>query len=128
MKNSFSIVIPIYNRAGIVCQTLDSIKAQTYRPIHLILVDNNSSDNGLDVAQKWKNENESSDFKITIATQTIPGAAAARNKGVFAVGNCWKAVVHKRFEHLCKPFHCFAPLTFDFANLVVFKIKRRVFA
>lgn len=82
MKNSFSIVIPVFNRAEIVCHTLDSIKVQTYRPIHLILVDNNSSDNSLDVIQQWKNENESSDFKITITTETIPGAAAARNKGL----------------------------------------------
>lgn len=91
MKNSFSIVIPVFNRANIVCHTLDSIKAQSYRPIHLILVDNNSSDNSLDVINRWKAENESSDFKITVATESIPGAAAARNKGLECVNTALMA-------------------------------------
>lgn len=82
MKELFSIVVPIFNRADIVCRTLNSIKAQTYRPIHLILIDNNSSDNSLKVIENWKTQNESSDFKITISSETIPGAAAARNKGL----------------------------------------------
>lgn len=82
MNKTFSIVIPIYNRAAIVANALDSIAKQTYRPIHLILVDNNSSDNTLEILYQWKNTNESDDFAVTIVTEAKPGAAAARNKGL----------------------------------------------
>lgn len=82
MNKTFSIVIPVYNRAAIVTSTLDSIAKQTYRPIHLILVDNNSSDNTLKILDEWKSTNETKDFKVTITSETVSGAAAARNKGL----------------------------------------------
>lgn len=85
MKNCFSIVTPVYNRASIVTATLDSIIRQSYRPIHLIIVDNNSSDNTIEIISQWKQSNESDDFKITITSETYPGAAAARNKGLLSV-------------------------------------------
>lgn len=85
MKNCFSIVIPVYNRASIVTATLDSIVQQSYRPIHLIIVDNNSDDDSLEVANQWKQLNESEDFKVSITTEILPGAAAARNKGISLV-------------------------------------------
>ncbi len=45
MENkAVSVVVPVYNREGLVGRCLDSIKAQTYRPVNLIVVDNNSSD------------------------------------------------------------------------------------
>ena len=70
MNKTFSIVIPVYNRAAIVANTLDSIAKQTYRPIHLILVDNNSSDNSLEILNQWKNANETDDFTVTVATES----------------------------------------------------------
>lgn len=85
MNKTFSIVIPVYNRAAIVANTLDSIAKQTYRPIHLILVDNNSSDNSLEILNQWKNVNETDDFTVTVATESLAGAAAARNKGLHYV-------------------------------------------
>ena len=39
-----SVVIPAYNRAEYIERTLKSVKEQTYRPIELIIVDNNSTD------------------------------------------------------------------------------------
>ena len=41
-----SVVIPAYNRAEYIERTLKSVKEQTYRPIELIIVDNNSSSIG----------------------------------------------------------------------------------
>lgn len=77
-----SIVVPVYNRAHLVERTLDSIYAQTYRPINLIIVDNNSKDNSLEVVSKWKDSHESDDFQIKIYSEAIPGAAVARQKGL----------------------------------------------
>lgn len=85
MKNLFSIVVPVHNRADIVSKTLDSLKQQTYRPIHLILVDNNSSDDTCCVLREWQSRNQSEDFKVTVAAESTPGATAARNKGLTLV-------------------------------------------
>ena len=82
MKDCFSIVVPVYNRASIVCKTLDSIARQSYRPLHLIIVDNNSTDDTLSVISQWKQQNESTDLRVTITTETSPGATSARNKGL----------------------------------------------
>ena len=56
-----SIIIPVYNRAGIVGRTLQSVAAQSYRPLELILVDNNSTDNTLEVLNGFKSRHESPD-------------------------------------------------------------------
>ncbi|MCM1319568.1 MAG: glycosyltransferase family 2 protein [Muribaculaceae bacterium] len=82
MNKPFSIVIPVYNRASIIISTLQSIKSQGYRPLHLILVDNNSADATLSVLNEWAAANQEEEFKITVTQQLTPGAAAARNKGL----------------------------------------------
>lgn len=82
MGDTFSIVIPVYNRAGVLLRTLTSVLNQTYRPIHLILVDNASTDNSLTLMEEWAASNSTPDFKVTVTTQPRPGAAAARNRGL----------------------------------------------
>jgi hypothetical protein len=39
-----STIIPVYNRTGMVQKAVDSVLAQTYRPIEVILVDDGSTD------------------------------------------------------------------------------------
>lgn len=85
MDAEITIVIPVYNRAHIVGRTLDSVALQTLRPLDVILVDNNSSDNTLDVLNAWKQANEAPDFRIRILSETTPGASCARNCGLVKV-------------------------------------------
>ncbi len=49
-----TLVIPVHNRAAIVERTLQSVECQTARPLRVILVDNNSTDNTLQVLRRWK--------------------------------------------------------------------------
>ncbi len=88
-KAQLTIVIPVYNRANIVRRTLDSVANQTLRPLKVILVDNNSTDNSLEVISAWKQEVETSDFQVTIISETKPGACAARNAGLRLVDTEW---------------------------------------
>ena len=76
-----SIVIPVYNRAEMVKATLDSVVRQTHRPIQLVLVDNNSTDDTYKVLQDFKQEYESQDFAVEVLRESIFGACAARNAG-----------------------------------------------
>jgi GT2 family glycosyltransferase len=83
MTNSLvTIVIPVYNRAHTLPRLFASLKTQTYRPIEVILVDNCSADNSYDVCRSIANENQESDFKIRLLSESTPGAAAARNRGL----------------------------------------------
>ena len=84
-----TIVIPVYNREKIVSATLNCVAAQTYRPLNLILVDNNSTDASLHVLREFKEANQAPDFRITVLQETTPGACAARNCGLMAAKSEW---------------------------------------
>ena len=84
-----TIVIPVYNREKIVSATLNCVAAQTYRPLNLILVDNNSTDASLQVLRDFKEANQAPDFRITVLQETTPGACAARNCGLMAAKSEW---------------------------------------
>ncbi len=51
--NLFSIIIPAFNRESLICQALDSVRAQTYRPIEIIVVDDGSTDATAGVVREW---------------------------------------------------------------------------
>ena len=56
MKNislTLSIVIPVYNEGRYLKSCLDSIAKQTVKPDEVIVVDNNSTDNSLDIARQY---------------------------------------------------------------------------
>ncbi len=85
LNEEVSIVIPVKNRERLVLRTLESVKEQKYRPVHLIVVDNHSSDSTWEVLERWATLNRREDFKITILDEPVCGAPAARNRGLKAV-------------------------------------------
>lgn len=76
-----TIVVPVYNRASAVASMLSSIEAQSHIPEEVILVDNNSSDNSLEVLNAWARRMNERGWKVTVISQPKPGAAAARKAG-----------------------------------------------
>jgi glycosyltransferase involved in cell wall biosynthesis len=72
-----SVVIPTYNRAGIICQTLDNVLEQTYANFELIVVDDGSTDDTLSKLRPYGN-------RIRVISQANAGPAVARNRGVEA--------------------------------------------
>ena len=48
-----SVIIPCYNREALLCETLVSMCAQTYGDWEAVVVDDNSEDNSLEVAQSY---------------------------------------------------------------------------
>ncbi len=80
-KADIDIIIPVYNRAGIVGRTLESVAAQSVVPASVILVDNNSTDKTYDVLQQWADEMAEKGWCVKVLRESTPGAAAARKCG-----------------------------------------------
>ncbi len=72
-----SVVIPTYNRAGVICRTIDNVLAQTYKEIELIVVDDGSTDDTQAKLCKYGKQ-------IRVITQSNAGPSAARNRGIEA--------------------------------------------
>lgn len=84
-----SIIIPVYNRAAVVPATLDSVLAQTHRPLQVVLVDNYSTDDTLRVLEDFKRDNSSEDFSVVVCREPHHTAGAARNTGFAAATGEW---------------------------------------
>ena len=66
MNDLISIVVLTYNSQKTIIKTLESIKKQTYKNIEIIITDDGSKDNTLNLVIKWKNENKDKLKKIEI--------------------------------------------------------------
>lgn len=76
-----SIITPVHNSIDHVEQSIKSILAQTYENWELILIDDKSSDTGLQVLKKY----EALDPRIHLLKNTNnQGAAITRNRGIKA--------------------------------------------
>jgi glycosyltransferase involved in cell wall biosynthesis len=78
----FSVVVPTYNRAGLLPEALASVVAQTYRPIELVIVDDGSTDTTRSLVQEWAAQTANPGFSVRYIEQANLGAAAARNTGL----------------------------------------------
>lgn len=72
--SSVSVVIPAYNRAHLIGETLRSLINQTVPAVEIIVVDDGSSDRTAEVA-------ESFGLPVKVIRQENGGPAAARNRG-----------------------------------------------
>ena len=76
-----TVLIPVYNRGESVKSTLRSLELQSRRPERVILIDNNSIDNSLEVISDWASEKNSEGWEVSVIRELTPGAAAARKAG-----------------------------------------------
>lgn len=72
----FSVIIPTYNREGIINRAIDSVLSQTQKDFELIVVDDGSIDNTECVVKKYR------DSRIVYLKQKNGGAPSARNNGI----------------------------------------------
>ena len=79
-----SVVIPIFNAELYLTRCLDSVISQTFKNIEIILVNDGSSDNSLEICERYKKN----DNRIRIIDKKNEGVSAARKDGInLSTGN-----------------------------------------
>ncbi|HCU96580.1 MAG TPA: hypothetical protein DHU96_29210 [Actinobacteria bacterium] len=73
-----SVVVPFYNNGEDLDDCLQSIAAQTFTDLEVIMVDDGSTDSGPEVARKWA----AADPRFTLIRSRGGGPGGARNRGV----------------------------------------------
>lgn len=72
----FSIIIPLYNKETTICKTIESVLKQSHQQFELIIINDGSTDNSLDVIESIV------DSRIKIINKPNGGVSSARNKGI----------------------------------------------
>ena len=72
----FSVIIPLYNKASFIKNTIESVLCQTFEDYEIIVVNDSSTDGSLDIVQKIN------DQRIRVYTKPNEGVSAARNFGI----------------------------------------------
>lgn len=75
-----SLIIPTYNRAHLICETLDSILAQTYTNWECIIVDDGSTDDSVSIITDYISNDERFNLYIR-PDDLIKGPSSCRNYG-----------------------------------------------
>ena len=78
MTPKVSVIIPVYNAAKFINDTLDCVLNQTMREIEVICVDDGSKDNSLELL----NARAKTDDRLIVVSQPNSGAGVARNNGL----------------------------------------------
>ena len=80
-----SVVIPVYNQGQYLPAAIESVLAQRYEPVELIVVDDGSTDDSPAVLQRYTG-------RLRVITQANHGASHALNRGIEASSGsliCW---------------------------------------
>jgi len=72
----FSIVIPLYNKAAYILETIDSVLAQTFTDFEVVVIDDGSKDGGAELVETI------TDVRVRLVRQANAGVSVARNHGV----------------------------------------------
>lgn len=73
-----SVIVPVYNAANYIAKCIQSVQNQTFSSWELILIDDGSQDNSLDIIRRFAIE----DDRIKVIHQENSGAGMARNNGI----------------------------------------------
>lgn len=80
MEHLISVIIPVYNRVDYLGECLDSVLAQSYEHLEIILIDDGSTDGSLSLCKQYAEK----DPRIVVIAAQHGGVSNARNQGLDA--------------------------------------------
>lgn len=89
-----SIVVITYNSSKYVLETLESAKAQTYQNIELIVSDDYSTDNTVEICRNWLDENKERFVRTeSVTVEKNTGIAPNCNRGCKIAKGEWVKII-----------------------------------
>ncbi len=85
----FSVIMPVYNHADYLGQAIESVLGQTCEDWELIIVDDGSTDESPEIAQRFAQQ----DGRVKVLTQPNAGPAKARNTALALARGRWLAFI-----------------------------------
>lgn len=79
-----SVIIPCYNAGPFLGETLDSVLAQTYPPLEVLVIDDGSTDESAEIAEAYGPP-------VRVIRQANQGESVARNRGIEQAEGEWIA-------------------------------------
>ena len=117
-----SIIVPVYNASKHIPSLIESVQKQTNTNWELLLVDDGSKDNSLELCKKYQAE----DSRIKVLHQENQGPSAARNAGILAATGEWVTFVDADdslldcfLSSMVEMLHCKQDIDIVFAGYVV---------
>ena len=81
-ENTVSVVVPVYNSAKFLSESIESILSQTYQNIEIIAIDDGSTDQSVEILQQYSD-------KIKFLTQPNQGLSVALNNALTQIHGKW---------------------------------------
>lgn len=78
MDKKVSVIVPVYNSSAYIRKCLDAILGQTYKNTEIILVNDGSTDDSLEILKEYAAE----DARIIVKDKSNGGSSSARNMGI----------------------------------------------
>lgn len=107
----FSVVIPLYNKAAHIAQTLQTVLDQTFESFEVVIVDDGSTDGSGEIAHQFASG------RVRVIRQKNAGVSAARNTGIAASRGSYIAFLDADDEWLPDHLAELAGLIEDFPGL-----------
>ena len=83
--NTVSIIIPMFNAEKYVDRCLLSLLNQTYKDLEILVIDDNSTDNSVEIVKAFQER----DSRIVLLKNSAKGVSAARNLGIKIAKGKW---------------------------------------
>lgn len=77
-QNLISVIVPVYNVEDYLEECINSILSQTYTNLEILIVNDGSTDNSLEILQKFSQK----DSRISVFTKENGGLSSARNYAI----------------------------------------------
>ena len=78
MSSLVSVIVPVYNSTAYLKRCVDAILAQTYKDLEVVLVDDGSTDDSLDICREYAKN----DSRVKVFHKENGGSSSARNVGI----------------------------------------------
>lgn len=79
-----SVIVPVYNAEAYLDPCIESVLTQSYRNLELILINDGSTDNSLELCRRWEY-----DPRVIVLSTENRGVSAARNLGLDKANGVW---------------------------------------